>query len=940
MKRLKKIIIWVIAIVMSIVVIGVAGIIIFFPKEKIKEMAVERISSILDRQVTIDGISVSFLGGLGAYLEGIKISNPEGFREAYFLDAKALDVKLQLLPLLKKQVAVDRLILVEPEIALRRLDNGKVNYRFGAIDSLAPPAVKERLPAESKLAVSAISFDNLVIKEGRLDFVDDSLDIRFSAVDISLESKLETPQEFVFHAFGDIAIDSLLISSDTIDFPPFSVKASYDARYDIMQDSLILSKSSISINENKFNIEGTIPDLATLSYADFQIESGHIDIENVLALLPQEYKTSLQAYNIGGELTLNAAVKYDNTTKDTLQYKGKVNFSTIRLSSMDFPGQLLINSAQADFENDFVNLNIQNASFENNRFEASIGVGNFDNPIVDGKLTGSIDLASLNSYLPEADTSDISGTISFRMNFKGPVKTLSRMRLTGTVAVENATYSSTTLPEPIQSANLAMRIESRDIIVEKFDVKFQSSTITMKGKVSNALPYLVSKLDSSIQASSTGELNLDGEVSGSIDMAFLTPYLPQECNPKVSGDMAFDIKFNGPPEKPSKMQLSGKVSIAKAAYDDATLPEPVESLNLDMKIDNRDIVINKLNVQFSSSDFALTGKLSDALPYFIPGYSEKARKPYLSFELTSNRFDVDKLFPEVAPGEGTNPAQLPADSIPSFILPDINGDGSGTIDTLIYTQIEFTNIRSDININNRKILIDNVVGNVYTGSITGETEIDLNDFENPRYSGKFNATQIEVNDFMTRFTGFGGHLYSKVDMSGSFSASGWESDSIISSLSMEGRAVFDEGRLVNFDLIKKLADNLNFKTFEEETLRDGHTSFRVADGRVEFDTLKFFSGMGDWDVTGSVGFDGSLDYRGQVLLTEKVSNDLLSKYGLVSGLAGLFKESKSDRVNVPFKLTGTYSKPKISIDFSAGEKLKQEAKEKLGDALKKLFKKK
>ena len=83
--------------------------------------------------------------------------------------------------------------------------------------------------------------------------------------------------------------------------------------------------------------------------------------------------------------------------------------------------------------------------------------------------------------------------------------------------------------------------------------------------------------------------------------------------------------------------------------------------------------------------------------------------------------------------------------------------------------------------------------------------------------------------------------------------------------------------------------------------------------------------------SGSVGIlDGSLDYRGEILLTEKISGDLQSQSGLVSGLVGLLEEEKSGRVKVPFKLKGTYRKPEFSLDFSPQEK----AKEKIGKAQK------
>ncbi|UCD93899.1 MAG: hypothetical protein JSU69_09015, partial [Candidatus Zixiibacteriota bacterium] len=393
-----------------------------------------------------------------------------------------------------------------------------------------------------------------------------------------------------------------------------------------------------------------------------------------------------------------------------------------------------------------------------------------------------------------------------------------------------------------------------------------------------------------------------------------------------------------------RIDQNATLSVKDASYSATTLPEPDQSFGRDARIDSRDIIIDNMMARFPSSDFSMKGKLADAFPYFIPGYEEKARKPYLTFELKSQRFDVDKLFPEAVPGEGANLAELPPDSLPPILLPDIDGKGTGEIDTLIYSRVEFTGITSDVTIKDKVIYISNAKGNVYSGKITGETQVDLNDFQNPKYSGKYDAAEIEADDFLTRFTKFGGHLFGKVNLSGDFSASGWEPDQLMNSLSMNGKALFNQARLVNFEPILEMAQTLNFKTFKEETIKDLASAFYVADGRVGFDTLKFLSGFGDWDITGSVGFDGSLNYGGEVLLSEKVTNDLLNQSGLVSGLAQMLKDDKSGRVKVPFKLSGTYLKPKIAADFSVQEKvqeeLKDELKDKAADALKKLFKKK
>ena len=161
----------------------------------------------------------------------------------------------------------------------------------------------------------------------------------------------------------------------------------------------------------------------------------------------------------------------------------------------------------------------------------------------------------------------------------------------------------------------------------------------------------------------------------------------------------------------------------------------------------------------------------------------------------------------------------------------------------------------------------------------------------------------------------------------------------MNSLTMDGVALVNEARLENLEILKELAQTLNLKTFDKETLKDLATAVKIENGRIVFDGMKFFSQTGDWNIVGSVGFDGSLDYIGEVLLSDKVSASLTSQPGLTSSVASLFKDG-SGRIKVPFRLGGNYAKPKISIDMGVKDKMKDKVKSKLDNAVQNFLKKK
>jgi uncharacterized protein involved in outer membrane biogenesis len=786
MGRLGKIIGWIAGIIVLIIILAIAGVAIFFPKEKAKAMAIEKISAALERRVIVDGVSVSFWGGIGVSLDGIKISNPDGFQQGEFLSAKALDVKVSFFPLFRKEVQIARLILKDPRISLHKLADGHNNYKFGAVEEVASAEVNKALSDETKAAAMAISFDNLTIENGQIDYVDDSTLTRATIWGAGLKTRMIMPSQNLYNASGSIQIDSIRAATALSKLPLLSVTADYNMKLDLNAHTLVVSNTKIDINGIKLNVNAGIPNLQTMSFFNAEISSEEADLANLISLLPDSAKAMMKGFDVTGMMALKANFKYNKNSQSSLNYDGQADLKDLKLSKSGSDGQATIGNASVAYKNNFIDV----------------------------------------------------------------------------------------------------------------DVK-----------------------------------------QGKADLSLLNQFLPKTGNPLLSGDMQFDLSIRGPLGDYSQMKLSGNIDVKDGKYTAAALPEPIQSFAMKIALKPEQWTISNMQVKFVTSDFTLSGNLRDPFPYILPKYAKSGKKPYLTFQLKSQRFDTDKLFPEAVPGSGVNRAELPADSLPPLILPDIEGSGDGAIDTLIYSKVEFTKINCNFTIKDRKIFVNDAKGAVYTGGVTGETEIDLNDFNNPIYSGKFDASQIEANDFLTRFTNFGGHLYGKLNMKGTFSASGWEPEPLMNSLTMDGLALVNEARLENLEILKQMAQTLNLKTFDKETLKDLATAVKIENGRVVFDGMKFFSQTGDWNIAGSVGFDGTLDYIGEVLLTDKVSASLTSQPGLTSSVASLFKDS-SGRIKVPFRLGGSYSKPKISIDMGVKDKLKDKVKGKLDNAIQNFLKKK
>lgn len=212
---------------------------------------------------------------------------------------------------------------------------------------------------------------------------------------------------------------------------------------------------------------------------------------------------------------------------------------------------------------------------------------------------------------------------------------------------------------------------------------------------------------------------------------------------------------------------------------------------------------------------------------------------------------------------------------------------------------------------------------------------------------EFNASKIEANDFLSRFTLFDEHLFGKLDISAKFSGRGNSIEDMKRSLLASGKVSIGDGKLVNWELLDLLGEYLQVKEMKDQKIRDLKNTFMIKNQRLYFDDFSARTNDGDWQVSGSVGFDGSMDYA----VTTTLSKDLSKRFDSL-GEISQFLKNEEGRVVLDIKLKGTAKSPEFTLDTSRAEKkfesqlkikseeLKDELKEKGEELLNKFLKKK
>jgi len=196
MKRAAK---WIGVILGALVLLCVAAIILvpmLVDLNKYKPVIEKKVSEATGRPFRLGGeIKLSLFPWAGVNLSDLHLGNPEGFKEKDFASVKSFEVRVKVMPLIRKALEVETFVLNTPRIYLHKDSKGRANWEgFGgkAAEKTKSPPEAEKTP--SGLPLAALAVGEFAVKDGYLVMQDDTSGTRNEVSDINV-------------AFKDVSLD-------------------------------------------------------------------------------------------------------------------------------------------------------------------------------------------------------------------------------------------------------------------------------------------------------------------------------------------------------------------------------------------------------------------------------------------------------------------------------------------------------------------------------------------------------------------------------------------------------------------------------------------------------------------------------------------------------------------------------------------------------------
>jgi uncharacterized protein involved in outer membrane biogenesis len=551
------------------------------------------------------------------------------------------------------------------------------------------------------------------------------------------------------------------------------------------------------------------------------------------------------------------------------------------------------------------------------------------------------------SVLAEKEKLDASGRASIAAQVAGSSKPGSVPTASGTIVIGQSRIAFEGMPGAIEDLRGQIRFSNERLDIDSLFAAFDRAPFRLHGSVA---PLDDPRVDLSI----AGTLPLD--------MIGRWPVLAEYEN--LGGTVRLDARASGPVRVQREMRLDGRVDFDAVSVKPKAWSAGAEGLSGAIVFEGQSAQIVRLAGRMGQSDFSLSGAIDNPLA-----------KPSLRANVTSKLLNLDELMKiaggtAAASAQGNQPQAMASVQLPE--LPDINAAAQIRVDSLIAQAIPLRDAAGELTLENRslravltarevgvpssplanarldftvrdrqlngrftaasaalpRVPLNDIAANIavspagvieitganakmFTGNVGGDVRVEFVNGE-PRYTFSVAAKNLEANDFLSHLTPAKDLLFGKLELNGKFEGAGMTAEQAVAKLKADGAALAVDGQLKPHAVIGEIASVLGVPELREVNFRSLQSGFHIENGWMSLDGLDLIEPDAKWHLDGKMGFDGTLDYNVNIVLSKALADRAVGKLGD----AARFLVTDKGELPIDLKIAGTATKPKVSVDMS------------------------
>lgn len=502
MKVLKRIILAGLVLVVVLSLAAYFAIKIAFPPAKIKELVHKHGSEALNRDVSVEDVSIRVFPNLKLSVTEVNVANAPGFSKDPAVKLRELALSIDFLSLLRFAPVVNEIKLVEPEILYEVDARGHNNLEgLGKSDTLQKKDTAKAV-LESPAAVALKSF---VIENGRVRYRDAQsgreiiLEKINQQVSLDLDQRLEDVK-----TRGKLEIAQIKVSDSASGLRKGDIHISlrHDIHLNLPAERVQIKSLELAFQDIRATVKGEATHFMTKPpVVDLSVSAPGIKLASVLKEVPASLSPDIPKLSAKGMADLEARIKGTLDSGSIPDLTAKFTIRDGGVSHRDLP---------AGLENMNLDLNVEGDSVRLDKFAFTMG----GNPVsMDALLTSwhqpvpmlkafnldaLLDLGKLVPLLEKLALADKSlkaeGLIQAKLAAAGPLdpKAPQNLRANGTIDLKGVSAEGKPLPAPVKLSG-QVKVDN-DKIGEALMVHIGQSDLNVNGTVANYLAMIMPKM--------------------------------------------------------------------------------------------------------------------------------------------------------------------------------------------------------------------------------------------------------------------------------------------------------------------------------------------------------------------------------------------------------------------------------------------------------------
>jgi len=595
-KKIFKIILYFFLGLFALIIVSAIGLRIYFEKNKteIVEKINTQINENINGEAKIGDIGYKFLIGFPNFtlvLRDVELKDSlVKIHGRPVLTAGEIEARLNVLSLLKNEVNIHKIVIIDAKIDLYKDKNGISNSNIFKPKKNTPKSETTTSIDEVFLKnVNFISENQKGNKHFNFDVKSLKCKIKYTSDGWTTDVRLNTfAKSLAFNSLKGSFVKDKEISGDLI------------VNFSKELNKIGVVTEGLKIGEDHFNIKANFNVAKGNSLFDIDIRT-NIKWGNASRLLANNISSKLDKFALNDPLQASCMIKGDMSVKgdpeivvNAVIKEDVLTTSYGAVEKCSFNGKFTNNYKNGLGCND-ANSAVIVTDFKGTFKEIPLSIptaiiNNLEKPVATGKLNTNFEVVKLGNFIDEEFITFTGGTVKENLDFKVDIVDLKlhKPKFTGAIIIKNASLLLKSKDVHFQNTDIELYFTDQALLIKKIKFQNKVNTVFMEGRVDNFL-----------------NLYYDAPEKLNVNWKIYSPYLDIK---QIVGVLTYH--YHGKPSAPSSSNKSSNDLQEVLRKSQATLEFKVDKLTYKKMIANdfkvkivlakKGLFVNNVSIQGST----------------------------------------------------------------------------------------------------------------------------------------------------------------------------------------------------------------------------------------------------------------------------------------------------------------------------------------------------